>query len=46
MGYTRRKKQFEIEIKSINEASKLKLKEYLIEENNLLSTLRKNFIQQ
>ena len=39
-----RKKQFEIESKSIKDASILKLKEFLIEENNLLSSLRKNFI--
>ena len=41
-----RKKQFEIERKSIKEASILKLKNFLIEENNLISSLRKNFILQ
>ena len=41
-----RKKQFEIERKSIKDASILKLKEFLIEENNLLNSLRKNFILQ
>ncbi len=41
-----RKKQFQIESKSIKKASLLKLKENLIEENNLLISLRKNFIKQ
>ena len=41
-----RKKLFEIERKSIKDASMLKLKQFLIEENNLLSSLRKNFILQ
>ena len=39
-----RKKQFEIEMKSIKDASISKLKEFLIEENNLLTSLRKNFV--
>ena len=39
-----RKKQFEIEMKSIKDASISKLKEFLIEENNLLISLRKNFV--
>ena len=37
------KKQFEIEKKSIQDASVLKLKEVLSEETNLLNDLRKNF---
>ena len=37
------KKKFEIERKSIKEGSILKLKEVLIEENNLLSSLKNNF---
>ena len=41
-----RKKLFEIERKSIKDASMLKLKQFLIDENNLLSSLRKNFILQ
>ena len=41
-----RKKLFEIERKSIRDASILKLKQFLVEENNLLSSLRKNFILQ
>ncbi len=41
-----RKKQFQIESKSIKKASSLKLKEYLIEENYLLNSLRRNFILQ
>ena len=41
-----RKKLFEIEIKSIKDASIIKLKQFQIEENNLLRSLRKNFILQ
>ena len=41
-----RKKLFEIESKSIRDASILKLKQFLTEENNLLSSLRKNFTLQ
>jgi len=37
------KKQFEIEKKSIQDASVLKLKEVLSEETNLLNDLRNNF---
>ncbi|MDA1136260.1 MAG: hypothetical protein O2916_08440 [Proteobacteria bacterium] len=38
-----RKKQFEIEKKSIQDASVLKLKEVLSEETSLLKNLRNNF---
>ena len=41
-----RKKLLEIERKSIKDASILKLKQFLIEEKNLLNSLRKNFILQ
>ena len=41
-----RKKLFEIERKSVKDASVLKLKQFLIDENNLLSSLRNNFILQ
>ena len=41
-----RKKLFEIERKSIKDSSILKLKQFLIEENKLLSSLKKNFILQ
>jgi len=41
-----RKKLYEIERKSIKDASILKLRQFLVEENKLLSSLRKNFILQ